>query len=389
MVRIIILLLFCVNVSAQGYLRKVGAFMQKDTIDGYVCQISNDHIEFIRDDYWLISGNGKIGLSVNGGGSVLNKMDFTDYQKIEFSYIFENGNIVFATQNAVLYSKDLLATVDTLEVKYNGVDYVPVANSTNFRTIHYHNPVYIDGKEILLWGNYTNYGFEDTDVNVYFTTEDLDSAQIIYKFGYNDNYSDATGNESNETISRHVHSLNYDEYTDSFWLLTGDHYDECNWIKLAYNNGWSSEIIKSGDASSYYKSASMWFSEDSIYMIQDNTSDPTNKNGVWRIHRDSLDNENSFDRILETSYPSLPGYAEDNLVVWSYTWLDGVANTITISNDLGKSFDVLDFDGVFSEDVTFLRPFKNGSVIRMDAKPVSKSAENFTYYVQTLLLYLE
>ncbi len=371
-----------------GYLRKIKAFNTLRTVSGYNYRVYDEHIEFMRGDYWFVVNNGKIGMSVDNGGSIINSMDFADYQKIEFSYIFSNGNLIFATQNKVYKSTDYLASITEITVyDIDGSEYSNVANSTNYRNIAYHVPVYQNGVEILVWGNYTNYGFANTNVNIYYTTANLTNVIIVYQFGYNSTYPNASGNENNNIICRHVHAVNWDSYIKKYWICTGDGTNECHWITLDPAN-WSSEVIKSGNATSYYKSGSLFFDENYIYWIADVDEEGNLKNGVWRCLRTGLDNEDNFVNLLETGYPMLPGFCNGNDVVVGYTWLNGIVNTVEISRNKGQSFSDIAITEGLSTDVTYLRPYITNNMTRMDAKDVADSAGSYNYYQPTVLLYL-
>lgn len=384
-----------------GYLYDIGAIKPytEHTVGGFYYRVYLDyHIEFIRGDYWFVVANGKIGMSIDGGISVENVIVFADYQKIEFSHIFSNGNLIFATQNKVYKSTNKCKTIVEMSVTdLDGSAYTPVADSTNYRNLCTHSPVTIGGKEVLLTGNYTNVaGLDPTDANIYYCNEDLAEFRVIYKFGHSSRYADPNmGNPDNEVICRHVHGISWDAYTNKFWICTGDQTIdgkyENHWMTAEYvNNNWVFTVIVSGAETSRYKVCTLFFDEDNIYFNVDISEVENELNGAWKVARSSIESEEAFVKKNTSIHPSLPGFQSGMDIVYGITIAIGsIPNVLFVSTDNGNTWQELTITEGFSVDNTFIRPRIENRVIRLDAKNITLTGASYTCHVPTILLYLE
>lgn len=383
-----------------GYLYDIGAIKPytEHTVNGFGYRVyANYSVDFIRGDYWFVIANGKIGMSIDGGISVENVIEFTDYQKIEFSYIFNNGNLIFATQNKVYKSTDKCKTIVEMTVTdLDGSPYIPIVDSSNYRNISLSSPVYIDGKEILMPAHYTNIAnLPVTDVNIYYCDEDLTEFRVIYKFGHSSRYTDPNmGNPDNEVICRHVHSITWDEYTSKFWICTGDttldgKYEN-HWMTAEYIAGsWVFTVIVSGAETSRYKVATLFFDENNIYANVDIDDTENVLNGVWKVARNSVSSEESFVKMNDSIHPSLPGYQNGLDIVYGITIINGVPNILFVSIDNGNTWQELTITEGLSSDNTFARPRIENRRVLIQAKSTLIPSAEYSHYIPTILLYLE
>ncbi|MBW7891704.1 MAG: hypothetical protein H3C48_11925, partial [Chitinophagaceae bacterium] len=102
------------------------------------------------------------------------RLNFWDAKNVTFSHIFRNGNILIGTRNRLYLSTDNLKTLKEIAVKNpDGSDYLPhVPKHPDypgwyFFTLPGENSWMINGKEMLVWGNYSNVEGGAVPVNIY------------------------------------------------------------------------------------------------------------------------------------------------------------------------------------------------------------------------------
>ena len=105
--------------------------------------------------------DGAILLSDDNGHTWPYRLAFPDAQRITFSHILKNGNVLFGTGSKLYLSTDNLKTYQPIRVKHaDGTDYLPHTpqNADNpgwyFHTLSGINSWDVNGAELLVWGNY-------------------------------------------------------------------------------------------------------------------------------------------------------------------------------------------------------------------------------------------
>ena len=139
----------------------------------------------------------RIFLSKDNSNSWPHSVAFPDAQNITFSHIFKNGNILFATREKIYLSSDNLKSFREIIVKnQDGSDFIPHTpqNPDNpgwyFHTLSGLDSWMIEGKEMLVWGNYCNVVGGATPVNIYYSTDNGENVKIAYTFGQNPYFRD-------------------------------------------------------------------------------------------------------------------------------------------------------------------------------------------------------
>ena len=163
----------------------------------YRPQPAGPYIDSQRDNKAFGFGNGKIFLSEDNGHSWPHSMAFPDAQQITFSCILKNGNILFATGAQLFLSTDNLKTYRQVTVKdSDGADYTPHSPQNADNPGWYFHPLDgihtwdVNGKEMLVWGNYCNVLGGAVPVNIYYSTDSGQTVKIAYGFGQNPGYRD-------------------------------------------------------------------------------------------------------------------------------------------------------------------------------------------------------
>ena len=217
-------------------------------------------------------------------------------EKISFAYIFKSGSILFCDYQNAYYSQDNLTTFHKSKVL--DIDGQPFAANDhgNFFSLIIDNRQIIDGKEIRVWGNYSNYGVwepgvkRSEQVQVWYTIDEGKTIKAAYKFGYN----------NPEIRYRHIHAVNMCPWDNSFWVQTGDMSNECHWIQGNYNfenDSWTWDVIASGDQMSNYKSTGFVFRDNYVFWADD-SSDPV-KHGIWKTKYSNLTSGNINSELFE------------------------------------------------------------------------------------------
>ena len=278
---------------------------------------------------------------------------------IEYGFIFDNGNIMLCTNTKVYHSIDNLDSIQqSTVIDIDGNPYIPV-DGNNFYPICSDGSHFIDGVEMLVWGNYSiRSGVQYDNVVVWCTTDNGLTIKNIYKAGVT----------LSPTLrpARHVHAVNYDYIDDVFWLQTGDGTDECNWIIGTYNSildSWSWEQLLGGSANNWYKVTGMVFTDDYIYWASDVTEDQL-KAGIWRVRRVDVLDESKYEQLYMTDRLSVGFYNFNNIFCAMYR-NDGVGAKLLLSKN-GVDFIVLDVDDI--PDIRLKEHFFNGMQDKVNGK---------------------
>jgi hypothetical protein len=132
------------------------------------------YIDSQRDNKAFGFGDGKIFLSEDDARTWAHSAAFPDADNITFSCLLKNGNVLFATREKLFLSADNLKSVHEIVVKdREGRDYRPhVARNPDQPGWYFHplDGVHtwdVDGKEMLVWGNYCNVLGGPVPVNIY------------------------------------------------------------------------------------------------------------------------------------------------------------------------------------------------------------------------------
>jgi len=250
------------------------------------------YIDSHRDNKAFARSEDKILLSEDNGKTWSHRLDFPDASKVNFSCILGNGNIVFSTEAKLYLSTDNLKTYRQIVVKdRDGSDYIEHTPKDPEKPGHYYHSLdgvhtwEIEGKEILVWGNYTNVIGGVAPVNIYYSTDNGETVKIAYSFGQNPKFQEKgtdlekdplLGAEDNEVICRHLHSVMYNPEEDAFYACSGDidrgFGNECHWLRGTYDQGsdsWDWKVLVSVNSNSRHKSGGIHFVDGELYWAAD------------------------------------------------------------------------------------------------------------------------
>ncbi len=300
-----------------------------------------------------------IFLSEDNSHTWPHRASFPDARNITFSHIFENGNILFGTRTGLYLSTDNLGSYNEITMKYpDGSDYLPhTPRDPNlpgwyFMTLDGVNSWKIDGKEMLVWGNYCNVVGGHSPINIYYSNDNGLTVKIAYSFGQNPyrKYADASGNllgdPENPVFCRHVHSVSYNPVENAFYACTGDgDYPtgyECHWLRGTYdaaNDSWDWNVIVSDRLNSRYKSGGINFVDGKVYWISDANGPEPHDRGLFRCDPADIPNPDRHTMLFNPRYECGIMTIQDNMILAGQIAVASPFNLgIIFSPDLGKTW---------------------------------------------------
>ena len=249
------------------------------------------YIDSQRDHKAFAFGGGKILLSEDCGKTWAHSADFPEAENLTFSVILKNGNILFATRERLFLSTDNLKSHREIIVKNrDGSDYRPhtpvKADQPGwyFHSLDGEHCFDVEGREMLVWGNYCNVLGGPVPVNIYYSTDHGETVKLAYSFGQNPKFQQKgappeaplLGDPKGDLIARHIHNVCYNPAKKAFYACTGDidrgDGKEVHWLRGTYDakaDAWDWKRLISVDSNSRFKSGGMNFIDGKIYWIAD------------------------------------------------------------------------------------------------------------------------
>jgi hypothetical protein len=249
------------------------------------------YIDSQRGSRAFAFGGGKIMLSDDCGKTWAHNADFAEAENITFSVLMKNGNVLFATREKLFLSTDNLKSHREIIVKNpDGSDYLPHKPvkadlpGWYFHSLDGDHCFDVDGKEMLVWGNYCNVLGGAVPVNIYYSTDNGETVKLAYAFGQNPKFqqkeappeASMLGDPKNPLIARHIHNVCYNPAEKAFYACTGDidrtHGKEVHWLRGTYDakaDTWDWKLVISVDSNSRFKAGGMNFIDSKIYWIAD------------------------------------------------------------------------------------------------------------------------
>ncbi|MEQ1828030.1 MAG: hypothetical protein ABL921_18865, partial [Pirellula sp.] len=285
---------------ASGAIRETEHFWCRLAPEGPYIDSQREHKAFGFDD-------GKIYVSDDNAKSWANSIAFPDANNITFSCFLKNGNILFATREKLFLTNDRLKSYRQIVVKdREGKDYMahrpqdPDQPGWYYHSLDGIHTWDIDGREMLVWGNYCNVRGGPVPVNIYYSTDGGETVKIAYSFGRNPKFQEKgvdptafLGDPTNPVICRHIHAVVYHPAERAFYACTGD-IDrgdgmECHWMRGIYDSRsdtWEWKILISVNSNSRYKSGGVNFVDGQMYWAADangpKPADQKHDRGIFR-----------------------------------------------------------------------------------------------------------
>jgi hypothetical protein len=330
------------------------------------------YIDSQRDHRAFGFGDGKIVLSEDNGQTWTHSTAFPDADNITFSCFLENGNILFATRERLFLSTDDLKSHREIIVKdQDGADCRPHEAKDPDQPGWYFHPLdgihtwTIDGKEMLVWGNYCNVIGGPVPVNIYYSTDGGETVKVAYSFGRNPHFQEQgtppdsfLGNPDNPVICRHVHGVTYNPADRAFYACTGDinrgHGNECHWLRGTYDapaDRWDWNVLVSVDANSRYKSGGINFVDGQLYWAADANGpkqpDESYDRGIFRCAPADLADPSRHTRLFDAEFEMANMIIQDGVIIAGHCAPASTFKTgIAYSPDLGQTwveYDLAEF----------------------------------------------
>ena len=330
----------------------------------YRLQSPGPYIDSQRKNKAFGRTKGTIFLSEDNGCTWPYSSDFPDAHLITFSCIMKNGNILFASGSKLYLSTDNLKTYRPITVKdQQGGDYLPHTpqNADNpgwyFHTLSGINSWDVNGKEMLVWGNYCNVLGGATPVNIYYSTDNGQTVKIAYAFGQNPNFRDdgspggaktgtLLGNPDNPVICRHVHSVAYNPAENAFYACTGDgdrvEGKECHWLRGTYDAGkdaWQWKVIVTESLNTRYKSGGIHFVDGKVYWISDANGPEPYDRGIFCCDPADIADPKKHTLLFNPQVESGAMIIQDGVILASHCApASPMATGIIVSTDMGRTW---------------------------------------------------
>jgi len=323
-------------------------------------------IDTQRDDRAFGYRGGKIFLSEDNARTWAHQSDFPDAENIQFSSLLGNGRVVFATQRRIFSASADLSEIRELTVlDRDGSAYHPHQLRVNekpgwyFYSLDGRHTFDVNGKEMLIWGNYCNVGTGPVPANIYYSVDGGETVRIAYAFGRNPafQYKDAdptewVGDPGNPLVCRHIHSVTYHPAEDAFYACSGD-LDrkigvglECHWLRGTYDaneDEWDWNVIVSSDANSRFKSGGINCVDDKVYWVADaNGPKPlreTYDRGIFRCEPEDIPDKAKHEMIYPVEYEmAVMTINGTTIVAPKYGNADPDECGFLVSSDLGETW---------------------------------------------------
>jgi hypothetical protein len=330
----------------------------------YRPQPKGPFIDSQRDNKAFGYADGKIFLSEDNARTWPHRTAFPDAGNILFSYILNNGNVLFATLAQLYVSTDSLKTYKPITVKdAHGADYVPHKPKNPARPgWYFHNLTGIsswevNGREMLVWGNYCNVLGGAAPVNIHYSADSGQTVRIAYSFGQNPYYRDngspgggrtgtPLGDPDNPVICRHVHCVAYNPAENAFYACTGDHTQpegrECHWLRGTHDakkDEWRWKVIVSDESNSRYKCGGINFVDGKLYWIADANGPKPHDRGIFCCDPADIANPKAHTMLFNPQYESANMIIQDRTILAShYAPASPYATGFIISPDMGRTW---------------------------------------------------
>lgn len=321
------------------------------------------YIDSQRDNRAFGFGGGKIHLSEDNGKTWPHRADFAEAENITFSCLLKNGNVLFATRAQLYLADGNLKGMRPITVKNpDGRDYLPHTPKNPdqpgwyFHSLDGEHTWDVNGREMLVWGNYCNVLGGPVPVNIYYSADGGQTVKIAYSFGRNPHFQEKgtepgkfLGHADNKLICRHVHCVAYNPAENAFYACTGDidrgHGNECHWLRGTYDaktDAWDWKLLISVNSDSRFKSGGINFVDGRLYWIADANGPkvgPEHDRGIFTCAPAQLANKEAHTMLFNPGFESANMIIQDGVMLASHCApASAYATGFIYSPDMGKNW---------------------------------------------------
>ena len=339
-------------------------------------------------------GDGKIFLSEDNSETWARSAEFADAANITFSCLLKSGKVLFATREKLFLAEPDLKSHRQIVVKRpDGTDYVPHTPKNADLPGWYFHPLdgihtwEIDGREMIVWGNYCNVLGGPVPVNIFYSTDGGETVKLAYSFGRNPKFQEQgtppeayLGDPKNSVICRHIHAVVFNPTEKAFYACTGDinrgHGDECHWLRGTYDaaaDAWDWKVIVSVNSNSRYKSGGINFVDGLLYWAADaNGPKPDGQKhdrGLFRCAPADFIDPAKHVRLFDAEFEMANMIIEDGVILAGHcapasTYKTGIA----VSPDLGKTWAEYDLAEFGARSPVRFQPKNDAGWFRVDLR---------------------
>ena len=336
----------------------------------------------------------QVCLSHDNGRTWPDRADFADADKVTFSYLLKNGNILFATQARLFLSTDNLKTIVPVTVRdARGGDYLPHTPRNPANPGWYYHALSgvsswdIGGKEMLVWGNYCNVIEGAAPVSIYYSTDSGQTVKVAYTFGQNPYHRDdgsggggsegtLLGDPGNPVFCRHIHSVAYNPAENAFYACTGDHDRaegyECHWLRGVYDwqaDTWDWKVLVSDKMNSRYKSGGINFVDGMLYWTSDANGPEPYDRGIFKCAPADLADPRAHTMLVNPKYECAIMIIQDQLILATHLAPASPFSTgVMVSTDLGQTWAEYDLKEFGRRSPTRIHPPNADGWFRLDLR---------------------
>ncbi|MBU0609503.1 MAG: glycoside hydrolase [Armatimonadetes bacterium] len=360
----------------------------------YRLQPEGRYIDSQRDSRAFARTGDEIMLSEDNGATWPHRLAFPDARHVTFSCLLGNGNVIFATRERLYRSTDNLRTCQEITVQgLDGSPYLPHTPKNPdhpgwyFHTLSGVNTFDVEGREVLVWGNYCNVVGGATPVNIYYSADGGQTVKLAYGFGQSPYTHDdgspcggtegpALGNPDNPVCCRHMHTVAYNPAEDAFYACTGDHDKpegyEVHWLRGTYDaaaDRWEWRVIVSDATNSRYKAGGINFVDGQLYWISDSNVRQPFDRGVFTCQPADLTDKTKHTLLFNPEVESGNMIIEDGVFLATHCApASPLACGIIISTDHGQTWAQYDLQELGPRSGTRLHAKNSDGWFRMDLR---------------------
>jgi hypothetical protein len=382
-----------------GFGSGVGKLHAADAIretEHFWCRLQPEgpYIDSQRDHKAFGFGDGKIYLSEDCAASWAHSAPFPEAENITFSCFLKNGNVLFATREKLFLSTDNLKSHREIVVKdRQGRDYRahkpqnPELPGWYFHPLDGVHTWDVDGRELLVWGNYCNVLGGPVPVNIYYSTDGGETVKLAYSFGRNPHFQEKgtppeafLGDPLSTVIARHVHGVTYNPAEQAFYACTGDvnrgFGNESHWLRSTYDaktDAWDWKVAVSVNSNSRYKSGGINFVDGQLYWAADangrKTPEDKYDRGIFRCEPADLAFPTKHTKLFAAEFEMANMIIEDNVMLAGHCAPASTFKTgIAVSPDLGKTWAEYDLAEYGARSPLRFQPKNSDGWFRMDLR---------------------
>jgi len=360
----------------------------------YRLQPEGRYIDSQRDNRAFARTEDEVMLSEDNGATWPYRLAFPDARHVTFSCLLGNGNVIFATRERLYRSADNLRTCDEITVQgLDGAPYLPHTPKNPdhpgwyFHTLAGVNTFDVQGKEMLVWGNYCNVSGGATPVNIYYSADGGETVKLAYGFGQSPYTHDdgspcggtegpALGNPDNPVCCRHMHTVAYNPAEDAFYACTGDHDKpegyEVHWLRGTYDaaaDRWDWRVIVSDATNSRYKAGGINFVDGQLYWISDSNVRQPFDRGVFTCRPEDLTDKSKHTLLFNPEVESGNMIIEDGVFLATHCApASPLACGLIVSLDGGQTWAQHDLKELGPRSGTRLHAMNSDGWFRMDLR---------------------